>query len=564
MAGRVTGLSRHQRPPPLLSQIRGYEKRKLEQQPDDANALPMSSEDEAEDDIPSPADLRLRPSGSQTQTPIEQSDDSEPETSARGDIKRTAFRNPSSSKSRRDATRKVNQKEEQTSKAGSHAETSSSSVKRRKLGGGKSGNGSHLKDTWGFPNAGSSKAKYGSSQPRGSQSSQVKKGSSNWRPCHFLINPYVGKAKVTKGELINERTEEDDFLHSSQTDEKPTFKPVSQESFSSPTKSRVSLRPAPQDDLGTPKKKGSIETKPTGRGLSTTPTKSQVAHTATKLSQDDPSRSRSSSQNRTGIWKMIPPQKKPEDRPKAPEYKPPTFVAPAEIDGMQTSVSDIGSISSPVLSDLDELSDTETINEEPLADRNSLGDRVTKCPWCGDLVSEQTLKDYSKGKRLNVQMQTRFCAKHKKETAMDTWRERGYPHVDWSHLEGRLDDHRAYLTKIVNGKQSFFRDILAEKIETGQARSVKKEGNLNPGYYGPRGCKLMCDYLVEEFGESLKENATKDRVIAGRGSAAFIQSVLVAELAVQLIMEDMDVSASEAREIMEESKALGELIHEET
>ncbi|KAF5662099.1 hypothetical protein FDENT_13396 [Fusarium denticulatum] len=555
MAGRVTGLSRYQRPPPLLSQIRGCEKRKLEQQPDDVNALPMSSEDEAEDDIPLPADLRLRPSGSQIQTPIEQSDDSEPETSARGDIKRTAFRDPSSSKSRRNVTRKVNQKEEKISKAGSHAETSFSSVKRRKVEG-KTGNGSanHFKTSWGFTNAGNSKTKYGSSQPRGSQaspssqSSQVKKG----------------KTKVTKGEPIHEKTEEDDLLHSSQTEEKPTFKPVSQESFSSPTKSGVSLRPAPQDDLGTPKKKGNTETKPTSRGLSTTPTKSQVALTTTKLSQDSPSGSCSPSQNRIGVWKPVVIPKKQKDQPKTPEYKPPTFVAPAEIDGMQTRNSDIGSISSPVLSDLDELSDTETINEEPLADKNSLEDRMTKCPWCGDLVSEQALKDYSKGRRLNVQMQTRFCAKHKKETAMDTWRERGYPHVDWSRLEGRLDDHRAYLTKIVNGKQSFFRDILAEKIETGQARSLKKEGNLNPGYYGPRGCKLMCDYLVEEFGESLKENATKDRVIAGRGSAAFIQSVLVAELAVQLIMEDMDVSASEAREIMEESKALGELIHEET
>ncbi|KAF5617186.1 RTC4-like domain protein [Fusarium sp. NRRL 52700] len=554
MAGRVTGLSRNQKPPPLLSQIRGCEKRKLEQQPDDVNALPMSSEDEAEDNIPSPADFRLRPSGSQAQMPIEQSDDSEPGTSARGDIKRTAFRNPSSSsKSRRNATRKVNQKEEKTLKAGSDAETSSSSVKRRKLDG-KSANGSasHLNDTWGFTNPGNSKAKYGSSQPRGSQASRGSQSS--------LVKK--GKTRETKGELIHEKTKEDDFLHSSQTEEKPTFKPVSQESFSSPTKSGATLRPTPQDDLGTPKKKGNIETKPTIRGLSTTPTKSQVAHTITKLSQDNPSRSRSSSQNRTGIWKM--PTKKLGGQPKTPEYNPPTFVAPAEIDGMQTSNSDIGSISSPVLSDLDELSDTETINEERPTDKNSLEDRMTKCPWCGDLVSEQALKDYSKGKRLNVQMQTRFCAKHKKETAMDTWRERGYPHVDWSGLAGRLDDHRTYLTKIVNGKQSFFRDILAEKIETGQGRSLKKEGNLNPGYYGPRGCKLMCDYLVEEFGESLKENATKDRVIAGRGSAAFIQSVLVAELAVQLIMEDMDVSASEAREIMEESKALGELIHEET
>ncbi|KAF9771745.1 hypothetical protein IL306_010609 [Fusarium sp. DS 682] len=500
MAGRVTGLSRHQKPPQLLSQIGGKEKQKLEQQPDDVNALPLSSEDEAEDDMPAAADLKLRRGSSQDQMPIEQSGDSEPETSTRGDIKRTAFNNPSSSKTRRNATRKVSQKE-------NDAETSSSSVKRRKLD---------------------------------------------------------RKAKAPKRELIHENTEKDDFLHSSQTEEKPTFKPVSQESFSSPTQSGVVLRPVPKDGLGTPSKAGKTETKSIKRDPSASPTKSQTTYT-TKLSQDDTRRSRSSSRNRTVMWQKFPvPKKKPKDRSLTPEYKPATFVAPAEIDQLDGSNSDTGSLSSPVLSDLDQLSDTETINEAPLEEESSMEDRMTKCPWCGDLVSEQALKDYSKGKRLNVQMQTRFCAKHKKETAMETWRERGYPHIDWDHLEHRLDDHRAYLTKIIGGKQSYFRDMLAEKIETGQARSLKKEGNLNPGYYGPRGCKLMCDYLVEEFGESLKENATKDRVIAGRGSAAFIQSVLVAELAVQLIMEDMDVSASEAREIMEESKALGELIHEET
>ncbi|KAF4334634.1 hypothetical protein FBEOM_11522 [Fusarium beomiforme] len=548
MAGRVMGLSRQQKPPQLLSQISGREKQKLEQQPDDINALPLSSEDEAENDMPAAAALKLRRSNSSDQMHMEQSGDSEPETSARVDIKRTAFNNPStSSKTQRNTIRKVSQKDDNT-------ETSSSSAKRRKLDS-NSGAGppTHLMNLMGFPKQRKSKTTYGGSKSRESQISRGPPGSQENK----------GKAKVPKREPIHETTEEDDFLHSSQTEEKPTFKPVSQESFSSPTQSGVALRPVPKDDLRTPSKAGKTETKSTNRDPSATPTKSQATH-ATKLSQDENCRSRSSSQSGSSLWNKFHGEKpKKKNRPQTPEYKPARFVAPAKIDHLDGSNSDISSLSSPVLSDLDQLSDTETIKEVSPEEQTSVEDSMTKCPWCGDLVSGQALKDYSKGKRLNVQMQTRFCAKHKKETALETWRERGYPHIDWNRLEDRLVDHRAYLTKIVDGKQSFFRDILAEKIETGQARSLKKEGNLNPGYYGPRGCKLMCDYLVEEFGELLKEKATKDRVIAGRGSAAFIQSVLVAELAVQLIMEDMDVSASEAREIMKESKALGELIHEE-
>lgn len=103
--------------------------------------------------------------------------------------------------------------------------------------------------------------------------------------------------------------------------------------------------------------------------------------------------------------------------------------------------------------------------------------------------------------------------------------------------------------------------VLATKVELGKARSMKKEEDVEPGYYGPRGFNLMCDYTVREFGNLLKTKAVDDRVIAGRGSAAFIQCVLVPELAVRLIMEDMGVGSEEARIIMEESKSLGEIVH---
>ncbi|KAJ4272256.1 hypothetical protein NW762_000967 [Fusarium torreyae] len=578
---RVLGMNRNQKPvTSLLSTFRdkgqGAPKRKLEDL-DDVNALPMSSGDEAEDDMPSAADFELKPGGSNHQPPLDQSDDSEPERSGRGNIKRTNFANSGTHKTRKNATRHVSKNESKQSAADDAGETSSSSTKRRKLEA-KSGKASvnQFTDDRGFTRSqksgttygalktGGSQGSRGSQKSRGSQSSQTKKGKTSDSDRKPVFNGVKG-----------------DGLSDSPRKDKPQFTSYSQESCGTPTKTRATMKSVPKDEFGTPgkdKENKSQITVPT----SPTPNKVAKSRVSTLSQDDDPSRSRSPSQQRgSTVWNRKPldkiteklKRKRAKERSPTPE-KPATFLLPVGIDSDNIGDNPDGNIgdntgdnnssaSSQILSDLDQLSDMESINDFPLEDDESPQDRMTPCPWCGILVSEQALKDYSKGKRLNVNMQTKFCAKHQKETAMVTWRERGYPHIDWDRLEERLGDHREYLSKIVEGKSSYFRDILADKVETGQARSLKKEGNLNPGYYGPRGCKIMCDYLVEEFGESLKENATKDRVIAGRGSAAFIQSVLVAELAVQLIMEDMLASATEAREIMEESKALGELLHEE-
>lgn len=202
-------------------------------------------------------------------------------------------------------------------------------------------------------------------------------------------------------------------------------------------------------------------------------------------------------------------------------------------------------------------------------DNEKLPKPVTLCPWCGDEVDEQLLKESSRGKRMNVRQQTKFCRRHKKHTAMKTWNSQGYPEIDWDELPHRIVSHYDTLLDIVDGKnvdgrKSYYRELLAEKIEAGESRSLKKEENLNPGYYGPKGFNLMCDRLVHKFSDLLKERAVKDRVISGRGSAAFIQAVLVAELAILLIMDDMpNMPYDKAREVMEESKAIGEIVNED-
>ncbi|CEI65038.1 hypothetical protein FVEN_g11899 [Fusarium venenatum] len=564
MNPRIVGMSKHSKPATLLStfnaNVNKKQKQKLQQEPEDFTAPPVSSgdEDEGEDkeETPPVADLKLRSSRAKNHT-ISDSDDSGPERSNRGNIKRTNFPTSSAGKSREKTGRGTEKRASEQSTAEDTEETSSSSSKRRRVASeSRDDPANHFKDTRGFTKSSNSKVKYGyfksgkgpqasrgSQAFRGSQDSQTKKGKGN------------GKERKT----LTEQDGNDDLLNSPPNKDKATFKLVPRGSLTPPKlESKKRKLNVPLDDLGSPKKQvGSTMISPSRENACSSQDKKGGP---TSASQESSSRER-------GVFRvpeMIKNKKpKKKERSPTPEYKPATFINPVDIDSdFDLEGDNADSVSSPILSDLDQLSDTES-NEIPPEDEKSLEERMAKCPWCGDAVSEQSLKDYSKGKRLNVRMQTRFCAKHKKETAMDTWRERCYPHIDWDRFEKRLEDHQQYLAKIVDGKESHYRNMLAEKIQTGQARSLKKEGDLNPGYYGPRGCKVMCDYLVEEFGESLKDNATKDRVIAGRGSAAFIQSVLVAELAVQLIMEDMNVNAREAREIMEESKTLGELLHEE-
>ncbi|KAK0760155.1 hypothetical protein N5P37_007235 [Trichoderma harzianum] len=225
------------------------------------------------------------------------------------------------------------------------------------------------------------------------------------------------------------------------------------------------------------------------------------------------------------------------------------FVPPGNGNGDDIGDGDLSDASSSGLSSLGSL----------FPDKE--GDGGAQCPWCGATVDMKLLKDFSNGKRLNVRLQTKFCEEHRKKSAMATWESKAYPEVEWSTLESRFKKHQTHLLDIINGEESFYRTRLAAKIEQGQGRSMKKEENLNPGYYGPRGFNMMCDYLVKEYSDMLKKKAVHDKVIAGRGSAAFIQAVLVAELGVQLIMEDMLVSPEEARHILEESKPIGDLVH---
>ncbi|KHN93849.1 uncharacterized protein MAM_08271 [Metarhizium album ARSEF 1941] len=529
---RRVGLSKNQAPSQLLSVINSVPRHKAAKNVDDP---PVSSGDEDEDttlSTDSPTNVMTQrksaPKGSptgrarktKTLSSLVDSSDSSGEgddRAARANIKSTSF----------GITRKIRSKR-RDSPVEPAEDSEDLDSKRRKTGAAlqrtqrkeprstlPTNPGEHLKDELGFTKIRKSKATYKTGK-QSSKGQPVTKSSTESRAISRSITPPGAGKKRPSAKLRV---------------------PASLQSPEKPRTDRLRLPP------------GSIPPSPPSKTTLNLPS------------------SIDSSQGSTGSrW-----QKKSKLRaiPRSPSPPRAVFKMPASISDLRLGSPREGRTEGP---STDDPSDME--NQDGKTGKLSMDDEIknverimkeaTVCPWCGEPVDEKLLDDFAKGKRLDVRLQSKFCQKHKRQTAQELWQQKSYPKVEWEGLEDRFRKYHGTLLGVISGGASHFRSIHEKNISSGKARSLKKEDNLNPGYYGPRGFNLMCDYLVHEFSELLKEKAVDDRVIAGRGAAAFIQTVLVAELAVRLIMEDMEVAEEKARVILEESKALGEMIHEET
>ncbi|KAM7202174.1 RTC4-like domain containing protein [Rhypophila sp. PSN 637] len=189
------------------------------------------------------------------------------------------------------------------------------------------------------------------------------------------------------------------------------------------------------------------------------------------------------------------------------------------------------------------------------------------CSMCDQEVDEKVRKEFDAkhpGSRFNLRREQQFCQFHKRNSARKTWKTKGYPDINWNKLDKRIADRHKFLQAILEGGQSYYGDIFKNSVKSGQNRTLlKSESNMTPGYYGIRGLRVMTDNLTYKFSGLLRERAVQDRLISARGHTAYLQTVLVPELAVQLIKEDMSVTEEKARTIMEESTTVGELLHEE-
>lgn len=206
------------------------------------------------------------------------------------------------------------------------------------------------------------------------------------------------------------------------------------------------------------------------------------------------------------------------------------------------------------------------LHDTPIETRPKLGPGQALCPMCEETVDGEMLKEFSKGRRMGVSRQVKFCRLHKKKTAQKIWEERCYPSIDWKGLKQRIEGHHSQIEALILGEasESHFGSILQEKIRTGKNRTLlQTEDYLTPGYYGLRGMSLMTETIVEMFSSLLRKRAPQDKLISARGYTGFVQSVLVPELAVKLIEEDLSLSSQEARAVMQESRAVGEALCDE-
>jgi hypothetical protein len=75
------------------------------------------------------------------------------------------------------------------------------------------------------------------------------------------------------------------------------------------------------------------------------------------------------------------------------------------------------------------------------------------------------------------------------------------------------------------------------------------------------------DHIIVYLSDRLRKQAAKDDLVAASGISGgvsgFINTVLVPELATQLVREDLKVPAARAREIAAESAELGDLLNPE-
>ncbi|KAK5410936.1 hypothetical protein LTR06_005825 [Exophiala xenobiotica] len=205
---------------------------------------------------------------------------------------------------------------------------------------------------------------------------------------------------------------------------------------------------------------------------------------------------------------------------------------------------------------------------EPVEDR-------VRCPVCQRVVHDSISLYIPENLRsLSFKQQQNFCSQHQVADAKELWEQRCYPDVDWEELEkSRIPAHLHSLKKLINRQtSSVYLDELDKKVKAAKGnqkaiRQYLREGVVEvakPGYYGPKGTRIMVTAITEALTETLKEALQSDAVLRTAGVGGYVSAVLVPALTLRLVMEDMllaDDDVVEGRRVLEESTNIGVLLN---
>ncbi|KAI1093708.1 hypothetical protein F5B19DRAFT_449436 [Rostrohypoxylon terebratum] len=537
---RRVGLSSNAKPQPLLSMVNNREVRAdtmksttmKPRDPESLDALPLGSSDEEED-----------------YRQLKDSDDDDKQ-SQRVDIKPTTFRNsqqnsPQRSNTQRNTRESAKQslQEKKVIKNSQSDEPSSSAGSKRSADDLGPESSSYLTNVYGFTSSQSSFKKtkssnrrpttYGasSSQPKSSQPKSLQKSAPRSSAKRPNLSDQSSKRK------LKEHAETPSPRHRRNPAPEQGF--IQPEIISSPEKV----------DYSTAFKMPSLDSSPSQE-------KRAFRHT-TLLSDDSPAKptrqpKRKASRNSKVKRGQESPEPKLEESPQKPKFKLHALDESDYLDDNDDKFADVYEYDDSV----EEIDDVTA--DDPV-------DTATKCPMCHEVVDAELLAKYSDHGRMNIKKQTAFCRLHKRQTALSSRSQNGYPKINWETLDTRLKVHQDFLRDILEGtQQSHYRDILEENVESGKNRTLlKTEDSLTPGYYGPRGLRAMTEYIMRTLSSVVRKRAIEDRLVSARGYTGYVQAVLVPELTTRLIMEDMDVPEKDARKIMQDSIEVGELLYED-
>ncbi|KAI4248593.1 MAG: hypothetical protein L6R42_009243, partial [Xanthoria sp. 1 TBL-2021] len=125
--------------------------------------------------------------------------------------------------------------------------------------------------------------------------------------------------------------------------------------------------------------------------------------------------------------------------------------------------------SAPAIEELDALDfQDEVLKAHPPSSPKS------KCPLCKESVSRLFLEEFFSSGNLNVRQQARFCTAHKRRSAQEVWRDKGYPSIEWKEFQARLPKYGDAMIGVLNGtRRSFYRNVLEDQVKSGK-RTAKQ------------------------------------------------------------------------------------------
>ena len=194
------------------------------------------------------------------------------------------------------------------------------------------------------------------------------------------------------------------------------------------------------------------------------------------------------------------------------------------------------------------------------------------CPACRATIDCSMLPaDVKDLRSLSIRVQQDICHQHRLSEAKVLAEKRAYPEIDWDCTEHqRIPGFIDHLRKVLSRKKkSFYQEELDRQVASSKKKpKLLREYLLNgvldvatPGYYGPKGEKVMSHVITQEMATDLRQAIKKDSGLRAAGVGPYVAAVLVPELAMQLVMQDLGSDDQDrAREILAESTDVGRLL----